>query len=118
MKPLSNDIRERFVHAVLVDGMTCRAAGERFAVSHSAVIKIVRQFVETDCLDPRKVVGRKQSLSQCYDMVRAIIEEAPDLTLAQIADEIVVRGGPRVGISSVFRTLERLDLRFKKKFDR
>ena len=48
MKPLSNDLRERLVHAVLIEGMTCRAAGKRFAVSHSAVIKIVRQFVETD----------------------------------------------------------------------
>src|ERR1035438_4105490 len=153
MKPLSNDLRERFVHAVLVEGMTCRAAGKRFAVSHSAVIKIVRQFIETvllappqalggaggkllaasnsavikivrqfietGFLDPQKVGGsRKPILSQCYDMVRAIVEETPGLTLAQITDAIVARGGPKVGKSSVDRTLTRLDLRFKKKFDR
>ena len=116
MKPLSNDLRERFVHAVLIEGMTCRAAGERFAVSHSAVIKIVRQFVETDAIDPQKVGGsRKPVLVKCYDMVRAIVDETPDLTLAQIADEIVARGGPKVGKSTVDRTLTRLDLRFKKK---
>ncbi len=63
MKPLSNDLRERFVHAVLIEGMTCRAAGERFAVSHSAVIKIVRQFVETDAIDPQKVGGSIASVS-------------------------------------------------------
>ena len=115
MKPLSNDLRERFVHAVLIEGMTCRAAGERFAVSHSAVIKIVRQFVETAVLDPQKVGGsRKPLLVKCYDMIRAIIDETPDLTLAQIADEIVARGGPKVGKSSVDRTLTHLDLRFKK----
>jgi len=115
MKPLSNDLRERFVHAVLIEGMTCRAAGERFAVSHSAVIKIVRQFVETDAIDPQKVGGsRKPALAKCYDMVRAIVDETPDLTLAQIADEIVARGGPKVGKSTVDRTLARLDLRFKK----
>ena len=62
MKPLSNDLRERFVHAVLIEGMTCRAAGERFAVSHSAVIKIVRQFVETDAIDPQKVGGSRKPL--------------------------------------------------------
>ena len=76
MKPLSNDLREKFVHAVLIEGMTCRAAGERFAVSHSAVIKIVRQFVETDAIDPQKVGGsRKPALVKCYDMVRAIVDE-------------------------------------------
>ena len=81
MKPLSNDLRERFVHAVLIEGMTCRAAGERFAVSHSAVIKIVRQFVETDAIDPQKVGGsRKPALVKCYDMVRAIVDETPDLS--------------------------------------
>ena len=52
MKPLSDDFRERFVHAVVVEGMTCRTAAERFAVSHSAVIKIVRQFIGTGVLDP------------------------------------------------------------------
>ena len=61
MKPLSNDLREKFVHAVLIEGMTCRAAGERFAVSHSAVIKIVRQFVETDaiCSGAQSKCGRR-----------------------------------------------------------
>jgi transposase len=97
MKPLSNDLRKKFVDAVLVEGMTCRAAGERFAVSHSAVIKIVKQFIETGFLDPQKVGGsRKPILSQCYDMVRAIVDETPDLTLAQIAGAIVARGGPKV----------------------
>ena len=116
MKPLSNDLREKFVHAVLIEGMTCRAAGERFAVSHSAVIKIVRQFVETDAIDPQKVGGsRKPALVKCYDMVRAIVDETPDLTLSQIADEIVARGGPKVGKSTVDRTLARLDLKFQKK---
>ena len=116
MKPLSNDLREKFVHAVLIEGMTCPAAGKRFAVSHSAVIKIVRQFVETDAIEPQKVGGsRKPVLVKCYDMVRAIVDETPDLTLAQIADEIVARGGPRVGKSTVDRTLTRLNLRFKKK---
>ena len=106
----------RFVHAVLIEGMTCRAAGERFAVSHSAVIKIVRQFVETDAIDPQKVGGsRKPALVKCYDMVRAIVDETPDLTLAQIADEIVARGGPKVGKSTVDRTLARLDLKIQKK---
>ncbi len=70
-------------------------------------------------IDPQKVGGsRKPALVKCYDMVRAIVDETPDLTLAQIADEIVARGGPKVGKSTVDRTLARLDLRFKKKPDR
>jgi transposase len=115
MKPLSTDLRERLVRAVLAEGMTCNAVAVRFDVSHSAVIKIVRRFDETGDIGPMKVGGRKPILFQCYDMVRAIIEDAPDLTLAKIADEIVARGGPRVGKSSVDRTLAHLGLRFKKK---
>jgi hypothetical protein len=49
-------------------------------------------------------------------MVRAIVDETPGLTLAQIADAIVARGSHKVGKSSVDRTLTRLDLRFKKKW--
>jgi len=91
--------------------------GESFAVSNSAVNKIVRQFVETDVLNPQKVGGsRKPLLVKCYDMIRAIVDETPDLTLAQVADEIFARGGPKVGKSSVDRTLTHLDLKFRRKF--
>ena len=44
--PFSIDLRERMV-AVVDGGVSCRAAAERFLMSHSAAIKIVRRAHET-----------------------------------------------------------------------
>src|SRR5438045_2291971 len=44
--PLSQDLRERIVHAV-EDGSTMRQAGRRFAVSASAAIKLMQRVPQT-----------------------------------------------------------------------
>lgn len=46
-------------------------------------------------------------------MLRAILEETPDMRLERIANEVVARGGLRVGKASVYRMLKHM--RFRKK---
>jgi putative transposase len=46
-KPLSNDLRERAVAAVLKDGLSRHRAAARFGVAASTVINWVRRFQET-----------------------------------------------------------------------
>lgn len=44
VRPLSNDLRERVVSAVLA-GETCRAVAARFGVSVSSVVKWARHIL-------------------------------------------------------------------------
>ena len=59
MGALSKDLRERVIKAVMVDGMSRRAAAERFGVSVSAAIEWVKLYQESGIVEPRKVGGAK-----------------------------------------------------------
>jgi transposase len=54
--PLSLDIRKRIVAAV-EGGTSCRAAAARFAVSESAVIKLIERWERTGSLEPAQIGG-------------------------------------------------------------
>src|ERR1700685_3243495 len=68
MKPLSNDLRERFVDAVLVEGMTCRAAGGAFRGLPFGGDQD-RQAVHRDGL-PRPAEGRRIAEADSLPMLR------------------------------------------------
>jgi putative transposase len=102
------DLRNRIVQAVEEDGMSRRAAAERFMVSHSTAIKIVKRKETTGSAEPARIGGyRRHALEPHKDMLSAIIVETPDMTLAEIGDEIVSRGGPRVCKSSIVPSASR-----------
>ena len=61
-KPLSMDVRERVVTAVLTDGMSARGAAARFGVSESSAIKWVRRHRETGSAAPSRIGGYKPRL--------------------------------------------------------
>jgi transposase len=70
----------------MVDGgVSRRVAAERFLMSHSAAIKIVRRAHETGGVAPAKIGGyRKPKLGAHEETRRAIVEKKPDRTLADI----------------------------------
>ena len=51
-KPLSNDLRVRLIDAV-TQGMSCRAAADRFGVAASTAVKLVRRWRDTGTSAPR-----------------------------------------------------------------
>ena len=57
--PLSQDLRERIVHAV-EGGSTIRQAARRFAVSASAAIKLMQRVRQTGSLAPAQIGGYRQ----------------------------------------------------------
>ena len=114
----SMDLRSRIVRAVEVEGMSRRGAAERFMVCPSTAIKLLKHKETTGGVAPKKIGGRLHNLEPHRDMLRAIVEETPDMTLERIANEVVARGGLRVGKSSVDRMLKHMGFRIKKKPDR
>jgi transposase len=113
-RPLSIDLRERLVRAV-EEGGTVRAVGARFGVSPSSVSKISRRWRETGSVAPKPMGGdRRPHATEAHGQrILALIEEAPDLRLAEIQGALA-RDGVEVGLTSIWRFFRRHQISFKK----
>ena len=113
--PLSRDLRERIV-AAIKDGSSMRGAAARFSVSPSSAIKLMARFRATGSVAPARYGGhRRPVLSPHEDLLRALVAERPDMTLAEIRDELRRQRGLSVCLATIHVRLHRLGLRFKKR---
>ena len=114
-KPLSNDLRHRVIAAV-DEGMSRRAAAGRFGVSASAAIKWVQQWRRTGSVDPRRQGGDKRShrIEAHAEEILGLVDETPDMTLAEIAAHLERAHGLDVAQSTVWRFFERRGITLKK----
>jgi transposase len=112
-RPLSIDIRERVVAAVLT-GETCRSVAARFRVSVSSVVKWSQRHRATGSVAPGKMGGhRKRVLEPHRAFILERIAQTPHLTLHRLKDELAARG-VRVSHNAVWLFVRREGLRFKK----
>ncbi|CAH2407604.1 transposase [Mesorhizobium ventifaucium] len=112
-RPLSNDLRERVVAAVL-SGESRRSAAKRFGISVSAAVKLLQRHRATGSVAPGKMGGhRKRVLEPHRAFIEARIRETPHLTLHGLKDELAGRG-VKVSHNAVWSFLRREGLSFKK----
>ena len=114
-KPLSLDLRERLISAV-DDGMTRRAAAERFGVAASTAIEWVDRWRRTGDIRPQPQGGdyRSHRIEAHAGEILRLIEETPDITLAEIAAHLDETHGLKVAQSTVWRLLDRHGMTVKK----
>ena len=114
-KPLSNDIRERLISAV-EGGMSRRSAAGRYGVAPSTAIKWFAQWSRTGSVEPLPQGGDKRShrIERHAEEILAMIEDVPDITLAELAAHLDEAHGLKVAQSTVWRLLDRRNLTFKK----
>jgi transposase len=113
-RPLSNDLRERVVAAVLA-GESCRSVAARFDVAVSSVVKWSQRHRVTGSVAPGKMGGhRKRLLEPHRAFIVERISRTPHLTLHGLKAELAGRG-VRVSHNTVWEFLLREGLRFKKK---
>ena len=117
--PLSRDLRERIVDAV-ESGSSMREAAARFAVSPSSAIKLMARLRATGSVAPARYGGhRRPVLAPHEDVLRALVAEQPDITLAEIQAEIQAelcrQRGITVCLARIHVRLRRLGLRHKKR---
>jgi putative transposase len=116
-RPLSNDLRERVVSAVLA-GESCRAVASRFGVAVSSVVKWSQRYRATGSVSPGKMGGhRKPVLNSHRAFILERIKQTPHLTLHGLKDELAAQG-VKVSHNAVWLFLRREGLRFKKNFVR
>jgi len=113
--PLSRDLRERIV-AAIAGGSSMRGAAARFAVSASSAIKLMARVRATGSVAPARYGGhRRPVLAPHEDILRMLVDEKPDITLAEIQAELRRRRGVAVCLATIHAHLRRLGLRHKKR---
>src|SRR5437660_11997594 len=113
--PLSRDLRERIVEAV-EGGSSMRRAAARFAVSASSAIKLMARVRATGSVAPARYGGHSRPLLAPHEAVlRALVAERPDITLAEIQSELRRQRGVSVCLATIHVGLRRLGLRQKKR---
>jgi transposase len=113
-KPYSEDLRRRVVEAI-DSGATIPDAAEQCGVSISSVVRFLRLQRETGSVSGAKFGGYKEfALAAHEELVRSLIEEQPDITLAELETRLAKKK-VLVGKSSISRFLDHLELPFKKK---
>ena len=115
VKPLSHDLRARLIGAV-TDGMSCRAAADRFGVAPSTAVKLVRRWRDEATSAPRPQGGdrRSERIEAHASEILALIEKTVDITLVEIAEHLEQTHGERFGVSTIWRCLDRHAQTFKK----
>ena len=113
-RPLSMDLRERVVAAVLA-GASCRAVAARFGVAVSSVVKWSQRHRATGSVAPGKMGGhRKPVLEPHRAFILERIARTPQLTLHRLKDELAAHG-VIVSHNAIWMFMRREGLRFKKK---
>jgi transposase len=114
-KPYSEDLRRRVV-GTIEGGTTIPEAAEQCEVSISSVVRFLKLHRETGSVESAKFGGYKDfALAAHEDLVRQLVADQPDITLAELGDRLAKKK-IRVGKSSISRFLHHLKLPFKKKF--
>ena len=112
--PLSTDLRERVVAAVL-SGESCRSVASRFGVAVSSAVKWSQRYRSSGSVAPGKMGGhRKRVLEPHLALIVERINPAPHLTLHGLKAELAARGVKVLSHDAVWQFLRREGLRSKK----
>ena len=113
-RPYSVDLRERVVRSV-EGGLSCRRTAERFHVSVSFVIKLLKRWREQQTVEPSAFGGHKTSTLLAHaDRVRVLVAAEPEATIDDLRDQLV-QDGIEASRSAVGRFLLELGLTRKKR---
>lgn len=113
MAALSIDLRRRILGAYDNGEGTRQQIASRFNVSLGMVKKLIQQRKQTGDIAPRyNRCGRKPIILPTYgDKIRALVEEKPDITLAEIRAEL----GIKCSLNAIHSALAKLALTYKKR---
>lgn len=116
MQPYSLDLRQKIVDAYVEGNTSQRQIAQQFRVAYSFVRKLVKQYRETGEIAPKQRTEQTPTkLSVAHlEILATIVESNNDATLAELCDLLDQRVGVRIGVSTMFRMLEKLNLTLKK----
>jgi transposase len=114
-RSLSPDIRGRVI-AAISEGLSTRQAARQFRIGISTAGNWYRRFLQTGETASRKRGQPSRSrLDPHESFILGLIDETPDITLAEIAERMTREHRVRVAPSTVWMFLAKRDVTFKKR---
>jgi transposase len=116
VQPYSLDLRQKIVDTYAEGNASQRQIAKQFRVDYSFVRKLIKQYRETGCIRPKKRTQQtptKLSTDQ-LNTLNNLVESNNDATLAALCDLLGQSVGVRIGVSTMFRMLAKLNLTLKK----
>ncbi len=116
MKAYSLDLRRKIVESYDRGDKTQSAVAESFGVSLSFIEKLLRRRrITGDIVPLPHGGGMKPRLDKdAVAILRLLVKEYPDATLAELCDEVKKQRGIRVSAPTMCTVLKKLDLGRKK----
>jgi transposase len=114
-RSLSGDLRGRVI-AAIEDGVSTREAARRFRIGISTAGAWHRRYRETGETEARKQGQPSRSKLDPHEaFILGLIEDAPDITLAEIGERVAAEHGVRAAPSTIWLFLDRRGITFKKR---
>lgn len=114
-RSLSGDLRIRVI-AAIEDGVSTREAARRFRVGISTAGAWYRRYRETGETAARKQGQPSRSKLDAHEaFILGLIEDAPDITLAEIGESLAAEHGVQAVPSTIWLFLDRRGITFKKR---
>ncbi len=113
---LSEDLRIRVIRAVEW-GMSRNAAARRFGVSVASAVRWMAEYLASGRTAPKPQGGDRRSarIEAQADLLKGVIEETPDITLAELRDLLIAERGETFAISTIHEFYRRHEITFKKR---
>jgi transposase len=109
-RSLSADLRGRVI-AAIEDGVSTREAARRFRIGISTAGTWYRRYRETGEMQARKQGQPSRSKLDAHEpFILGLIEDVPDITLAEIGERLAVDRGVRAALlrKAAARTIDEL----------
>lgn len=117
MKAYSDDLRRRIIDRLQENQASQPEIAAHFTVSLSFVEKLWHRFRATGSYQAKPHGGGNRRLLQANEaLIRLLIKEQPDYTLAELVELVAVQTGqPQVSLETMSAELRRLNLPRKKR---
>ena len=113
---LSEDLRIRVIRAV-EGGMSRNAAARRFGVSIASAVRWMDEYLRTGRMAPKPRGGERRSgrIEAQADLLMQIIEDVPDITLAELRARLIAERGETFALSTIHDFYRRHGITYKKR---
>jgi transposase len=110
MKSYPVEFRQKILDCYFNEPISQRQLAKRFCVSLSFIEKLIKQYRETKDISPKtyRCGGRPKLNEEELLILRELIVNNKDATLAQLVQLFQEKTGVKLSISTVFRLVKRL----------
>ena len=112
----SEDLRSRVIAAWEAKEGSQRQIAQRFKVSLSFVRNLLRHYRTNGQIEAKRRGGNLKPIIQDEQLalVKSLVEEKNDLLLSELCDRLMEKTGVKVSVPTMYRAVEKLNLRRKK----